>query len=425
MLDIKLLREQPDFVKARVQARGGDLQNLVDQILNYDETRRKAETDKQGLQSERKTLSKNIGALMGQGKADEAEAIKESVRTLGDKIAALEEESQAAEEAQMNLLLSLPNLPHEDCPIGADEDANPVVREWGEKPTVVDAKDHVQLAEGLGLISFDDAVRIAGSGFAVYRGQGARLQRALIQYLLDTQTIQNGYEEVNVPHLINRECMFGTGQLPKFEDDMYGLNEGQTFLAPTAEVPVTNLYRDTILSEEQLPIKMTAHTPCFRREAGSAGRDNKGIIRMHQFDKIELVQVVHPNKSVEVLEELTGHAESILQSLGLHYRAIELCTGDVGFSACKTYDLEVWAPGQGKYLEVSSCSNFGDYQARRMKLRYKDGDGKNQFCHTLNGSGTALPRLMVALLEQYQQPDGSIRIPDPLQKYFGSDTIAK
>lgn len=424
MLDIKLLRENPDFVKDRARTRGCDSHTLVNKVLAYDETRRKAETDKQGLQSERKTLSKKIGALMGQGKSEEAEAIKEQVRIIGDKIGVLEEESTQAEQRQMELLLALPNLPHENCPIGENEDANPVLREWGEKRALDEPKDHVQLAEHLGLISFDDATRIAGSGFAVYRGQGARLQRALIQFLLDLQTGSNGYEEVNVPHLINRDCMFGTGQLPKFEDDMYSLNDGQTFLAPTAEVPVTNLYRDTILSEEQLPIKMTAHTPCFRREAGSAGRDNKGIIRMHQFDKIELVQLVHPNKSKEVLEELTGHAESALQALGLHYRVIELCTGDVGFSACQTYDIEVWAPGQGKYLEVSSCSNFADYQARRMKLRYKDGDGKNNFCHTLNGSGTALPRLMVALLEQYQNPDGTIAIPEPLQKYFGAEQIA-
>ena len=424
MLDIKLLREQPEFVKARVRTRGCENHILVDKVLAYDETRRKAETEKQGLQSERKTLSKQIGTLMGQGKTEEVEAIKEQVRIIGDKIAVLDEQSQESEKNQLNLLLATPNLPHENCPVGTCEEDNPTIREWGDKPKVSEPKDHVELAEGLGLISFEDAVRIAGSGFAVYRGQGAKLQRALIQYLLDLQTEGNGYQEVNVPHLINRECMFGTGQLPKFEEDMYGLNEGQTFLAPTAEVPVTNLYRDTILSEEQLPIKMTAHTPCFRREAGSAGRDNKGIIRMHQFDKIELVQIVHPNNSMKVLEELTGHAESALQNLGLHYRVIELCTADIGFSACKTYDIEVWAPGQGKYLEVSSCSNFGDYQARRMKLRYKDEDGKNNFCHTLNGSGTALPRLMVALLEQYQNPDGTITIPEPLQKYFGSDAIS-
>ena len=424
MLDIKLLRENPELVKRRVLTRGCGPHTLVEKVLAYDEIRRKAETDKQGLQSERKTLSKQIGALMSQGKADEVEAIKEQVRITGDKITVLDQQATEAEENQMSLLLAIPNLPHDDCPIGEDEDANPFVREWGEKKEIADPKDHVVLAEGLDLISFEDAVRIAGSGFAVYRGQGAKLQRALIQFLLDLQTGSNGYEEVNVPHLINRECMFGTGQLPKFEDDMYGLNEGQTFLAPTAEVPVTNLYRDTILSEEQLPIKMTAHTPCFRREAGSAGRDNKGIIRMHQFDKVELVQIAHPEQSKAILEELTGHAESALQALGLHYRVIELCTGDVGFSSCQTYDIEVWAPGQGKYLEVSSCSNFGDYQARRMKLRYKDADGKNNFCHTLNGSGTALPRLIVALLEQYQNPDGTITIPEALQKYFGNEVIA-
>ncbi|MBK1832620.1 serine--tRNA ligase [Roseibacillus ishigakijimensis] len=425
MLDIKLLRENPDLVKDRVRLRGGDAYTLVDQVLAFDETRRKAETEKQAYQSERKSLSKQIGALMGQGKTDEAEGIKEQVRVIGEKISALEAQSNEADEQQTALLLSIPNLPHEACPVGEDESANPVVREWGEKKELPEAKDHVQLAEALGLISFEDAVRIAGSGYAVYRGAGARLQRALIQYLLDLQTGTNGYEEVNVPHLINRECMFGTGQLPKFEDDMYGLNDGQTFLAPTAEVPVTNLYRETLLAESDLPIKMTAHTPCFRREAGSAGRDNKGIIRMHQFDKIELVQIAHPEQSMAILEELTGHAESVLQSLGLHYRVIELCTGDVGFSAAKTYDLEVWAPGQGKYLEVSSCSNFGDYQARRMRLRYKDGEGKNQFCHTLNGSGTALPRLMVALLEQYQNPDGSITLPEPLRPYFGGEVIAR
>jgi seryl-tRNA synthetase len=428
MLDIKLLRENPDLVTERIRTRGGDSYEMVDEILDADEARRRAETAKQTLQSERKTASKQIGALMGQGKSEEAEAAKENVRLLGESIAALEEESRAADDQQRDLLLSLPNLPHENCPAGADEDANPEIRTWGEKKDLPDPKDHVQLAEALGLINFDDATRIAGSGFAVYRGQGAKLQRALIQFLLDLQTEKNGYEEVNVPNLISRDCMLGTGQLPKFEHDMYGLNpsEGrnETFLAPTAEVPVTNLYRDTILPESDLPVKMTAHTLCFRREAGSAGRDNKGIIRMHQFDKVELVQLVHPDQSMEVLEELTGHAEAVLQALGLHYRVIELCTGDVGFSACKTYDLEVWAPGQGKYLEVSSCSNFGDYQARRMKLRYKDADGKNHFCHTLNGSGTALPRLLVALLEQCQNEDSTITLPEALIPYFGKATVA-
>ncbi|HEY1123755.1 MAG TPA: serine--tRNA ligase, partial [Haloferula sp.] len=297
-----------------------------------------------------------------------------------------------------------------------------------EKPEIAGAQDHLTLAEALGIISLDDAARIAGSGFAVYRGKGAKLERALINFLLDLQSNEHGYEEVNVPHVVLRECMEGTGQLPKFEDDMYGTDAGedgrnQLFLAPTAEVPVTNLYRDTLLHEADLPKRLCAYTPCFRREAGSAGRDNRGIIRTHQFDKVELVQVVHPDVSFEELEKLLGHAQAALEKLGLHYRTIELCTGDLGFGSAKTYDIEVWAPGHGKYLEVSSCSCFTDYQARRMKLRFKDAEGKNRFCHTLNGSGTALPRLYVAILEQYQQPDGSIRIPDALVPYFGATEI--
>ncbi len=423
MLDIKAIREDATAIKSRLATRGGDAHLLIDEVLACDETRRKAETDKQSLQSQRKQLSKQIGALMGQGKADEAESIKEDVRVLGEQISAIDEVSETAGNRQTELLMSIPNLPHADCPVGADEDANPELRTWGEKPAITTPLDHVALAEKHGLISFEDGTRITGSGYVVYRGQGARLERALIQFLLDTQTIDHGYEEVNVPHIIKRECMEGTGQLPKFEDDMYGLENNALFLAPTAEVPVTNLYRDTLLTEDQLPIKLTAYTPCFRREAGSAGRDNRGIIRMHQFDKVELVQIVHPEQSTELLEELTGHAEAILQKLGLHYRVIELCTGDIGFSSTKTYDIEVWSPGQNKFLEVSSCSSFADYQARRMRLRFKDADGKNQICHTLNGSGTALPRLYVALIEQYQQPDGSIRIPDALVPYFQAKTI--
>ena len=354
--------------------------------------------------------------------AAEAEA-----RTINAKIEALDTEVEATTLRQNDLLLHLPNMTHENCPVGADETANPVVREWGAKPEIAGPKDHVELALLHKLVDWDDATRIAGSGFAVYRGKGARLERALINFLLDNQT-SNGYEEVNVPHLVKRECMEGTGQLPKFEDDMYGTDAGEDgrnnlFLAPTAEVPVTNLYRDTLLNENQLPIRMVAYTPCFRREAGSAGRDNKGIIRMHQFDKVELVQIVHPDEGFACLEKLTAHAESVLQKLGLHYRTIELCTGDIGFSSAKTYDIEVWAPGHGKYLEVSSCSCFTDYQARRMKLRFKDAEGKNRFPHTLNGSGTALPRLYVALLEQCQQADGSIAIPAALVPYFGVEKI--
>lgn len=426
MLDIREIRETPDAVRERLKARGGDHWTLIDEVLACDESRRKAETEKQQLQSQRKQISKQIGMLKAKG--EDSSEVEAEVRSIKEKIEALDAEVETAGSRQSELLLNIPNLPHADCPVGADEEANPEVRVWGEKPAIAEPKDHLELAEAHGLISIDDATRIAGSGFAVYRGQGARLERALISFLLDLQSGEHGYEEVNVPHVVLRECMEGTGQLPKFEDDMYGTDAGEDgrnemFLAPTAEVPVTNLFRDTLLAEDKLPQKLCAHTPCFRREAGSAGRDNRGIIRMHQFDKVELVQVVHPDTSFAVLEELTGHAEAALQKLGLHYRTIELCTGDIGFSAAKTYDIEVWAPGQGKYLEVSSCSCFGNYQARRMKLRFKDADGKNRFCHTLNGSGTALPRLYVALLEQNQQPDGSIRIPEALVPYFGAEAI--
>ena len=421
MLDIKLIRETPDLVKERLATRHDDSASMIDEVLSCDETRRKAETDKQQLQSQRKSTSKEIGKLRANG--EDSSGIETEVKKLGDQIKALDEVGGKAGARQSELLLTIPNLPHESAPIGADEDANPVLRSWGGKPALLKARDHLNLAEKHGMISFEDGARLSGSGFAVYRGKGARLQRALIQFLLDLQTQEHGYEEVNVPHLIQRQCMEGTGQLPKFEDDMYGTSDGEFFFAPTAEVPVTNLYREQLLADADLPIKMTAHTPCFRREAGSAGRDNRGIIRMHQFDKVELVQIARPEESLALLEELTGHAEAVLQKLGLHYQVIELCTGDIGFSSCKTYDLEVWSPGQDKFLEVSSCSNFGDYQARRMKLRYKDAEGNNTFCHTINGSGTALPRLLVALLEQYQTPEGDVKIPQVLVPYYGSEML--
>lgn len=425
MLDIRVIRDNPTAVQDRLKVRGGDHWKLVDDVLACDESRRAAETAKQELQASRKRISKDIGMLKGKG--EDTSPIEAEVRAINEQIASLDAKADISSARQSELLLNIPNLTHDACPVGRDEAANPVVREWGAKPSLHEPKDHVELALKHGLINWDDGIRTAGSGFVVFRGKGAKLERALINFLLDTQA-SNGYEEVNVPHLVKRECMEGTGQLPKFEDDMYGTDADEAgvnnlFLAPTAEVPVTNLYRDTILTESDLPIKMVAYTPCFRREAGSAGRDNKGIIRMHQFDKVELVQIVHPDQGFEVLEQLTAHAESILQKLGLHYRTIELCTGDIGFSSAKTYDIEVWAPGHGKYLEVSSCSCFGDYQARRMKLRFKDHEGKNRFPYTLNGSGTALPRLYVALLEQCQQPNGSIRIPDALVPYFGSEVI--
>lgn len=421
MLDIRDIRENALMLKERIKLRGGESWMLIDDVLACDDSRRRAETEKQTLQAERNAISKQIGFMRKNG--EDSSAIELDVRRMGERIKELEVLSESVTVRQNELLMSIPNMPHANCPVGADETANPEIKIWGVKPNIENPKDHVELCAQHNLVNFEDGVRVTGSGFVVYRGMGARLERSLINFLLDVQTEEHGYQEVGVPFVIKRDCMEGTGQLPKFEDDMYGTEEGQLFLAPTAEVPVTNLYREMILSEEELPIRLTAYTPCFRREAGSAGRDNRGLIRIHQFDKVELVQIVHPDESFKELEKLLSHAEAILQKLGLHYRVIELCTGDIGFSSAKTYDIEVWAPGQNKYLEVSSCSCFTDYQARRMKLRFKDAEGNNRFCHTLNGSGTALPRLYVALLETYQQPDGSIRIPDVLLPYFGREMI--
>lgn len=422
MLDIRLLRENPESIKARVKARGGDAWELIDEILECDEKRRVGETEKQTLQSDRNRISKEIGALKREGK--DSSEIEAQVRGIGEQIKEIGDQVETVETRQQELLLQVPNIPHEACPIGEDEASNPEVRVWGSQPKFeFEPKDHVALGESLGLFDFELGSRVSGSGFVAFTGPGAKLERALIQFLLDLHTEQHGYREVSPPFIINRDSMFGTGQLPKFEDDMYGLEDGAFFLAPTAEVPVTNLYREQLLQQKELPIKVTAYTPCFRREAGSAGRESRGLIRMHQFDKVELVNIVHPDESAAMLEVLTAEAETVLQKLGLHYRTIELCTGDIGFSSAKTYDIEVWAPGHGGYLEVSSCSNFMDYQARRMKLRFKDEDGKNRFCHTLNGSGTALPRLYVALVETCQQPDGTLKLPEALVPYFGAETI--
>jgi len=315
-------------------------------------------------------------------------------------------------------------MPHADVPAGRDSADNIVLRHFQEDARRLQGEDHLSIATRLALLDFERAAKISGSGFACFTGQGARLQRGLIQFMLDLHTCEHGYTEIAPPYLIRRDCMTGTGQLPKFEEDMYGLEDGALFLAPTAEVPVTNLRREEILRHEELPVCYTAYSPCFRREAGATGRDNRGIIRLHQFDKVELVKICHPDAGPAELEKLTADAEEVLQLLELPYRVIELCAGDLGFSACRTYDIEVWSPGQQNWLEVSSCSHFGDYQARRMGLRFKDADGKNRFCHTLNGSGTALPRLFVALLENHCQEDGTIRIPEPLQRYIGCDTIS-
>ncbi len=422
MLDIRLLREQPDFVKSRLATRGGGEEAKVDEVLAVDVERRKLETALQQFNADRKRLSKEIGGARGRG--EDSTELEERVRRIGDEIAELVRQTDAAETRQRDLLLNIPNLPHEGAPIGSSAADNPVVRSWGEKPEFnFPVRDHVALGASLALFDAERATKLSGSGFICFTGPGARLERALIQLMLELHTREHGYLEVSPPFLVRRDCMIGTTQLPKFEEDMYGFEDGAMFLAPTAEVPVTNLHREEILNAAELPEKYVAYTPCFRREAGSAGRETRGIIRVHQFDKVELVKVTTPEQSAAEHEALTTDAERVLQSLGLHYRVIELCTGDVGFGSAKTYDLEVWSPGQNAYLEVSSCSNFGDFQARRMNLRFKDAEGKNRFPHTLNGSGTALPRLFAALVESYQQPDGSVRIPEKLQPYFGSADI--
>jgi seryl-tRNA synthetase len=422
MLDIRLIREQPETIKARLAARGGDAHLHIDEILSCDKERRAAETQLQQLQSDRKRISKEIGIRKSKG--EDTSSVEAEVRGLGDEVAKLNDLSAALDARQRELLLNLPNVPHENCPVGADAEANPEVRVWGEKPSFAfTPKSHVELGEALGLFDFDRAAKISGSAFVCFTGAGARLERALLNFLLDLHTTQHGYREVSTPFIIRPEALVGTSQLPKFEEQLYRCDRDELYLAPTAEVPVTNLHREEILSLEQLPIRYAAYTPCFRREAGSAGLGTRGLIRMHQFDKVELVKITTPESAFEELELLTANAEKVLQILGLHYRIIELCTGDVGFGSTKTYDIEVWAPGQNSYLEVSSCSNFGDFQARRMNLRFKDGEGKNRFCHTLNGSGTALPRLFVALIETFQQPDGTVRLPEALRPYFGSERI--
>src|SRR5678815_2587136 len=422
MLDIRLIREQPDFVKSRLALRGGDDPARIDEVLAVDAERRKLETALQQCNADRKRLSKEIGGARSRG--ENSAAPEERVRQIGDETAELVRQTAVAEERQRDLLLNIPNLPHANAPIGTTAADNPVVRSWGEKPSFdFPVLDHVALGAKLKLFDAERAAKLSGSGFICFTGAGARLERALIQFMLELHTREHGYLEVSPPFLVRRDCMVGTTQLPKFEEDMYGLEDGTMFLAPTAEVPVTNQHREEILATADLPKKFTAYTPCFRREAGSAGRETRGIIRVHQFDKVELVKITAPENSYAEHEALTADAERILQSLGLHYRVIELCTGDLGFGSAKTYDIEVWSPGQNGYLEVSSCSNFEDFQARRMNLRFKDAAGKNRFCHTLNGSGTALPRLFAALVEANQQPDGSIRIPEKLQPYFGTTEI--
>jgi seryl-tRNA synthetase len=421
MLDIRLIREKPDFVRERLATRGGGDEAKIAEVLRVDAERRKIETQLQRLQADRNRLSKEIGVKRSRN--EPSEELETQVRKIGNEIGDLTERASAFDEEQRNLLLETPNLPHESVPIGSDPSANRAVRSWGVKPQLSDPADHVALGQKLKILDLERAAKLSGSDFICFTGAGARLERALINFMIDLHTREHGYIEISPPFLVRRDCMIGTSQLPKFEADMYGLEENQLFLAPTGEVQLTNLHRDEILSVDDLPKKFVAYTPCFRREAGAAGRETRGIIRVHQFDKVELVKITTPEKSYAELEVLTSDAERILQLLGIHYRVVELCTGDLGFGSAKTYDIEVWSPGQNAFLEVSSCSNFEEFQARRMHLRFKDRDGKNRFCHTLNGSGLALPRLFAALIENYQQPDGSVRLPERLRDYFSAEKI--
>src|SRR5436309_2753136 len=353
MLDIRLVREKPDFVRARLATRGGGDEAKIDEVLRVDAERRKTETELQRSQSERNRLSKEIGGKKSRGEA--SNELEAQVRKIGEEIGDLTQRASALDEEQRNLLLEIPNLPHESVPVGKDPSANRLVRSWGEKPQLSDPSDHVALGERLKILDLERAAKLSGSDFICFTGVGARLERALINFMIDLHTREHGYIEISPPFLVRRDCMIGTSQLPKFEADMYGLEQNQLFLAPTAEVPLTNLHRDEILSVADLPKKLVAYTPCFRREAGAAGRETRGIIRVHQFDKVELVKITIPEKSYDELESLTADAERVLQLLGLHYRVVELCTGDLGFGSAKTYDIEVWSPGQNAFLEVSSC----------------------------------------------------------------------
>jgi seryl-tRNA synthetase len=431
MLDIKLIREQPDFVRERLATRGAGDEKAIELVLEQDEKRRKALVETENLKAQRNRVSKEIGALMGQKKTGEAEARKREMREIGDRIASLDKIVAQAEQERRNALLRIPNLPHASVSAGQSAQDNPVVRTWGSQPSFAfPPKGHLELCERLGLVDFARGAKLSGSGFLLYTKWGAKLERALIQFLLDLHTGAHGYTEVSPPYIIGRDCMVGVGQFPKFEDQAYAVREGQDestlgklYLLPTAEAPVANIHREEILKESQLPIYYCAYSPCFRAEAGAAGVGTRGMIRVHQFDKVELIKVVKPEDGYEELEKMVGHAEAVLQKLGLHYRVILLCTGDMGFASAKTYDLEVWAPGQGQYLEVSSCSNCEEFQARRMNLRFKSAAGENRFPHVLNGSGTALARLFVALVETCQQADGSISIPEILQSYLKTSTI--
>jgi seryl-tRNA synthetase len=414
MLDIQLLRKDLATVAARLATRGYTLDTARFETLENE--RKDIQTRTQDLQAQRNSLSKQIG--MAKGKGEDASALMLQVPAVNTALVDLEAHLNTVQDAMQTFLSVIPNLPHAECPIGKDEHDNVEVRRWGQpRSFAFTPRDHVDLGEGLDLLDFPTAVKIATSRFALMRGDLARLHRALAQFMLDCHSGEHGYEEVYVPYLVNADALRGTGQLPKFEEDLFKVSN-DLYLIPTAEVPVTNIVAGEIVPVENLPIRLVAHTPCFRSEAGSYGRDTRGMIRQHQFDKVEMVQMVHPDTSDAALEELTGHAETILQRLGLPYRVMALCTGDIGFSAARTYDLEVWLPGQSAYREISSCSNFEAFQARRMQARFKNEAGKNELIHTINGSGLAVGRCLVAVLENYQEADGSVIIPEVLRPYM-------
>ena len=422
MIDPKLLRSDLNAIADKLNIKGYELN--CEAFLGLEAQRKALQLAAESVQQERNAYAKSMGKLIGQAKAsgEDVEPLKLKGEQLkNDSIAAdaaLAEVQQTLDE----LLQGIPNIPHDSVPPGKDEDDNVAVRTWGTPKTFsFEVKDHVDLGDALDSLDFDTAAKITGSRFSLMRGDLATLHRVLTQFMINTHIAEHGYEEVYVPYIVNRESLFGTGNLPKFEEDLFKLDDARDFyLIPTAEVPVTNIYRNEIVDE--LPIRLVAHTPCFRSEAGSYGRDTRGMIRQHQFEKVEMVQFVHPDSSWDALEELVGHAENILQKLGLPYRTVILCGGDLGFSAAKTYDIEVWLPSQGKYREISSCSNFSDFQARRMKARYRNDQGKPELLHTINGSGLAVGRTLLAVMENYQREDGSIEIPAILQPMMNGKT---
>lgn len=417
MLDPKLIRSEIDFVSERLKVKNFHLD--VSLISSLEEQRKSVQVKAEALQSEKNTQSKSIGQAKARG--EDIKPLLENVSQLGGQLGTLKSELEGIQTELHDLFMRIPNIPDESVPAGTTEDDNIELRTWGDVPDFTfEVKDHVELAAAGNKLDFEVAAKITGSRFTTLRGNLATLHRALIQFMLEVHLNEHGYEEIYVPFIVNKESLMGTGQLPKFEEDLFKLTDDrELYLIPTAEVPVTNIVRNEIVADEEMPMKLVCHTPCFRSEAGSYGRDTKGLIRQHQFEKVELVQMVRPSESDAALEALTGHAENILQKLGLPYRVVVLCGGDLGFASVKTYDLEVWLPGQNKYREISSCSNFRDFQARRMQARWRNPEtGKPELLHTLNGSALAVGRTLVAVIENYQQEDGSIRIPQVLQPYL-------